>query len=108
MNVMNLTIIGLIDVLEWENCHHVLGNSGPTFNIPVDQPPMHRAGQSPPIPMAWTYVAPANMGGGVGLSGGDHIPPCAYPRPMPPQFNGQGMNPMGFMLLGGTTRGAWT
>ncbi|CAN0915495.1 hypothetical protein LINGRAHAP2_LOCUS29163 [Linum grandiflorum] len=23
MNVMNLTIIGLIDLLEWENCHHV-------------------------------------------------------------------------------------
>ncbi|CAN0915854.1 hypothetical protein LINGRAHAP2_LOCUS29349 [Linum grandiflorum] len=64
------------------------GNPGPTFNIPGDQPPMHGAGQPPPIPMARPYVAPANMGGGVGLSGGDHIPPRAYPRPMPPQFNG--------------------
>ncbi|CAN0827218.1 hypothetical protein LINGRAHAP2_LOCUS918 [Linum grandiflorum] len=24
MNVMNLTILGLIGVLEWENCHHVV------------------------------------------------------------------------------------
>ncbi|CAN0866660.1 hypothetical protein LINGRAHAP2_LOCUS9341 [Linum grandiflorum] len=28
------------------------GNHGPTFNIPVDQPPMHGAGQPSPIPMA--------------------------------------------------------
>ncbi|CAN0858083.1 hypothetical protein LINGRAHAP2_LOCUS7067 [Linum grandiflorum] len=77
------------------------GNPSPTFNIPVDQPPMHEAGQPPPIPMARSYVAPANMGGGVGLSGGDHIPPRAYPRPMPPQFNGQGTDPMGFMPPGG-------
>ncbi|CAN0862284.1 hypothetical protein LINGRAHAP2_LOCUS8431 [Linum grandiflorum] len=76
------------------------GNLNPTFNIPVDQPPMHRAGQPPPIPMARPYVAPANMGGGVGLNGGDHIPPRAYPRPMPPQFNGQCMDPMGFMPPG--------
>ncbi|CAN0907732.1 hypothetical protein LINGRAHAP2_LOCUS24950 [Linum grandiflorum] len=38
------------------------GNPSPTFNIPVDQPPMHGAGQPPPIPMAKPYVAPANMG----------------------------------------------
>ncbi|CAN0829178.1 hypothetical protein LINGRAHAP2_LOCUS1064 [Linum grandiflorum] len=72
------------------------GNPSPTFNIPVDQPPMHGAGQPPPIPMARPYVAPANVGGGGNL-GGDHIPPRAYPRPIPPQFNGQGMDPMGFM-----------
>ncbi|CAN0875448.1 hypothetical protein LINGRAHAP2_LOCUS10841 [Linum grandiflorum] len=24
MNVMNLTILGLIYVLDWENCHHVV------------------------------------------------------------------------------------
>ncbi|CAN0875026.1 hypothetical protein LINGRAHAP2_LOCUS10586 [Linum grandiflorum] len=81
------------------------GNLSPTFNILVDQPPMHGAGQPPPIPMARPYVAPANMGGGVGLSGGDHIPPRAYPRPMPPQFNGQGMDPMGFMPPGGNKGG---
>ncbi|CAN0916162.1 hypothetical protein LINGRAHAP2_LOCUS29563 [Linum grandiflorum] len=81
------------------------GNPSPTFNIPVDQSPMHGAGQPPPIPMARPYVAPANMGGGVGLSGGDHIPPRAYPRPMPPQFNGQGMDPMGFMPPGGQQGG---
>ncbi|CAN0925458.1 hypothetical protein LINGRAHAP2_LOCUS34772 [Linum grandiflorum] len=81
------------------------GNPSPTFNIPVDQSPMHRAGQPPPTPMARPYVAPANMGGGVGLSGGDHIPPRAYPRPMPPQFNGQGMDPMGFMPPGGQQGG---
>ncbi|CAN0888637.1 hypothetical protein LINGRAHAP2_LOCUS15892 [Linum grandiflorum] len=69
------------------------GNPSPTFNIPVDQPPMHGAGQPPPIPMARPYVAPANMGGGGNL-GGDHIPPRAYPRPIPPHFNGQGMDPM--------------
>ncbi|CAN0880135.1 hypothetical protein LINGRAHAP2_LOCUS13485 [Linum grandiflorum] len=72
------------------------GNPNPTFNIPVDQPPMHGAGQPPPIPMARPYVAPANVGGGGNL-GGDHIPPRAYLRPIPPQFNGQGMDPMGFM-----------
>ncbi|CAN0838175.1 hypothetical protein LINGRAHAP2_LOCUS2015 [Linum grandiflorum] len=49
------------------------GNPSPTFNILVDQAPMHEAGQPPPIPMARPYVAPANVGGGVGLSGGDHI-----------------------------------
>ncbi|CAN0888761.1 hypothetical protein LINGRAHAP2_LOCUS15927 [Linum grandiflorum] len=81
------------------------GNPSPTFNIPVDQSRMHGAGQPPPIPMARPYVAPANMGGGVGLSGGDHIPPRAYPRPMPPQFNGQGMDPMGFMPPGGQQGG---
>ncbi|CAN0859294.1 hypothetical protein LINGRAHAP2_LOCUS7628 [Linum grandiflorum] len=37
------------------------GNSGPTFNIPVDQPPMHGTGQPPSILMARPYVAPANM-----------------------------------------------
>ncbi|CAN0826884.1 hypothetical protein LINGRAHAP2_LOCUS825 [Linum grandiflorum] len=58
------------------------GNPAPTSNILVDQPPMHGAGQPPPIPMARQYVAPANMGGGLGLSGGDHISPRAYPRPM--------------------------
>ncbi|CAN0858222.1 hypothetical protein LINGRAHAP2_LOCUS7138 [Linum grandiflorum] len=72
------------------------GNPSPTFNIPVDQPPMHGAGQPPPIPMARPYMAPASVGGGGNL-GGDHIPPRAYPRPIPPQFNGQGMDPMGFM-----------
>ncbi|CAN0906133.1 hypothetical protein LINGRAHAP2_LOCUS24064 [Linum grandiflorum] len=72
----------------------------PTFNIPVHQRPMHGVCQPTPIPMARTYVASAHMGGGVGLSGGDHIPPHAYTRPMPPQFNGQGMDPMRFMLLG--------
>ncbi|CAN0928103.1 hypothetical protein LINGRAHAP2_LOCUS36274 [Linum grandiflorum] len=35
------------------------GNPAPTFNIPVDQLPMHEAGQPPPIPMARPYVAPA-------------------------------------------------
>ncbi|CAN0827216.1 hypothetical protein LINGRAHAP2_LOCUS918 [Linum grandiflorum] len=80
-------------------------NSGPTFNILVDQPPMYGAGQPPPIPMARPYVAPASMGGGAGLSGGDHIPSRAYPTPMPPQFNEQGMDPMGFMLPGGSNRG---
>ncbi|CAN0899803.1 hypothetical protein LINGRAHAP2_LOCUS20480 [Linum grandiflorum] len=59
------------------------GNPSTTFNIPVDQPPMHGAGQPPPIPMARPYVAPANVGGGGNL-GGDHIPPRAYPRPIPP------------------------
>ncbi|CAN0871395.1 hypothetical protein LINGRAHAP2_LOCUS9830 [Linum grandiflorum] len=39
------------------------GNASPTFNILVDQPPMHGAGQPPPIPMARPYVAPANVGG---------------------------------------------
>ncbi|CAN0859024.1 hypothetical protein LINGRAHAP2_LOCUS7546 [Linum grandiflorum] len=72
------------------------GNPSTAFNIPVDQPPMHGAGQPPPIPMARPYVAPANVGGGGNL-GGDHIPPRTYPRPIPPQFNGQGMDPMGFM-----------
>ncbi|CAN0911921.1 hypothetical protein LINGRAHAP2_LOCUS27122 [Linum grandiflorum] len=72
----------------------------PTFNIPVYQPPMHGVCQPPPIPMARTYVASAHMGGGVGLSGGDHISPHAYPRPMPPQFNGKGIDPMRFMLPG--------
>ncbi|CAN0912761.1 hypothetical protein LINGRAHAP2_LOCUS27537 [Linum grandiflorum] len=81
------------------------GNPSPTFNILIDQSPMHGAGQSPPIPMARPYVAPANMGGGVGLSGGDHIPPRAYPRLMPPQFNGQGMDPIGFMPPGGSKGG---
>ncbi|CAN0882018.1 hypothetical protein LINGRAHAP2_LOCUS14569 [Linum grandiflorum] len=38
-------------------------NPSPTFNIPVDQLPMHGASQPPPIPMARPYVAPANMGG---------------------------------------------
>ncbi|CAN0928465.1 hypothetical protein LINGRAHAP2_LOCUS36512 [Linum grandiflorum] len=70
----------------------------PTFNIPVHQPPMHGVCQPPPISMARTYVASGHLGWGVGLSGGDHILSHAYPRPMPPQFNGQGMNPMRFML----------
>ncbi|CAN0861438.1 hypothetical protein LINGRAHAP2_LOCUS8206 [Linum grandiflorum] len=55
----------------------------PTFNSPVDQPPAQGFGQPSPILMARPYVAPANMGGGGNL-GGDHIPPRAYPRPMPP------------------------
>ncbi|CAN0903354.1 hypothetical protein LINGRAHAP2_LOCUS22504 [Linum grandiflorum] len=40
------------------------GNSGSTFNIPVDQPSMHGAGQPPPISMARPYVATASMGWG--------------------------------------------
>ncbi|CAN0846190.1 hypothetical protein LINGRAHAP2_LOCUS4338 [Linum grandiflorum] len=68
----------------------------PTFNIPVDQPPAQGFGQPSAIPMTRPYVAPANMGGGSNL-GGDHIPPRAYPRPIPPQFNGQGMDPLRFM-----------
>ncbi|CAN0904316.1 hypothetical protein LINGRAHAP2_LOCUS23018 [Linum grandiflorum] len=73
----------------------------PTFNIPVDQPPGQGFGQPPPIPMARPYVAPAKMGGGGNLGVG-RILPRAYPRPIPPQFNGQGMDPMGFMPpLGG-------
>ncbi|CAN0860826.1 hypothetical protein LINGRAHAP2_LOCUS8050 [Linum grandiflorum] len=75
-------------------------NFAPTFNIPVNQPPMHGVCQPPPILMARTYVASAYMRGGVGFSGGDHIPPHAYPRPMPPQSNGQGMDPTRFMLPG--------
>ncbi|CAN0883775.1 hypothetical protein LINGRAHAP2_LOCUS14635 [Linum grandiflorum] len=72
----------------------------PTFNIVVHQPPMHGVCQLPPISMARTYVASGHLGWGVGLSGGDHILSHAYPRPMPPQFNGQGMDPMRFMLPG--------
>ncbi|CAN0859676.1 hypothetical protein LINGRAHAP2_LOCUS7730 [Linum grandiflorum] len=75
-------------------------NSTPTFNILVDQTPMHGFCQPPSIPIARTYMAPANMGGGVGLSGVDRIPPHAYPRLMPPQLNGQGMDPMRFILPG--------
>ncbi|CAN0856368.1 hypothetical protein LINGRAHAP2_LOCUS6477 [Linum grandiflorum] len=69
------------------------GNSAPTFNILADQPPMHGVCQHPPIPMERAYVTPANMEVRVGLSGGDHMPPHAYPRPMPPQFNGQAWTP---------------
>ncbi|CAN0904250.1 hypothetical protein LINGRAHAP2_LOCUS22979 [Linum grandiflorum] len=72
----------------------------PTFNIPVHQPPMHGVCQPPPISMARTYVASGHLGWGVGLSDGDHILSHAYPRPIPPQFNGQGMDPMRFMLPG--------
>ncbi|CAN0905336.1 hypothetical protein LINGRAHAP2_LOCUS23600 [Linum grandiflorum] len=72
----------------------------PTFNIPVHQPPMHGVYQPPPISMARTYVASGHLGWGVDLSGGDHILSHAYQRPMPPQFNGQGMDPLRFMLPG--------
>ncbi|CAN0920344.1 hypothetical protein LINGRAHAP2_LOCUS31994 [Linum grandiflorum] len=37
------------------------GNSDPTFNISVDQPPMHGPGQPPPTLITGPYVAPANM-----------------------------------------------
>ncbi|CAN0826668.1 hypothetical protein LINGRAHAP2_LOCUS757 [Linum grandiflorum] len=72
----------------------------PTFNSPVHQPPMHGVCQPPPISTVRTYVASGHLGWGVGLSGEDHILSHAYPRPMPPQFNGQGMDPMRFMLPG--------
>ncbi|CAI0472852.1 unnamed protein product [Linum tenue] len=73
-------------------------NLGVTHSAPVEPPPI-------PIPMARPYTVPAHMGGGVGLGGGDQVPPRAYPTPMPPHFNGHGMDPMGFVPQGGQPGG---
>ncbi|CAI0462310.1 unnamed protein product, partial [Linum tenue] len=65
-----------------------------THSTPVEPPPI-------PIPVLRPYTVPAHMGGGVGLGGGDQVPPRAYTTPMPPHFNGHGLDPMGFVPQGG-------
>ncbi|CAN0847315.1 hypothetical protein LINGRAHAP2_LOCUS4914 [Linum grandiflorum] len=73
-------------------------NSGPTFIIPVDQPHMHG--------MARPYVAPASIGGEVGLSGGDPIPHMLIRDLCHTSSMVKAWTPWGSRHQG-ATRGAW-
>ncbi|CAL1390186.1 unnamed protein product [Linum trigynum] len=80
-------------------------NLATMFNTRVEQPPV-QVGARPSIPEARPYVAPVNLGVGGGLGGNiDQIPPRGYPTPMPPHFNGHGMDPIGFVPYAGQQGG---
>ncbi|CAL1358950.1 unnamed protein product [Linum trigynum] len=69
--------------------------------IHVEQPPPVQGVARQNISEAIPYMAPVNVGFGLGPNNVDLVPPRGYPQPIPPPMNMQGVDPGGFIPLGG-------